>query len=95
MWHAQAGRWGCDRCRNFLDQLGPAAAPVDTMKAAKKAAATRMMIIGLVLFFIGLIITVATREAAEESGGGTYVIAYGPMVVGGIRFFQGLFGMMG
>jgi hypothetical protein len=46
---------------------------------------------GLLLFFIGLGITVGTRDAAESSGGGTYVVAYGPMVWGGLMFFKGLF----
>ena len=49
------------------------------------------IIFGLVLIVIGLAITVGTRDAAESSGGGTYVVAYGPMVWGGLLFFKGLF----
>lgn len=50
--------------------------------------------VGLILLVVGIAITVVTHDNAEENGGGTYVIAYGPMIIGGIRFFQGLFGMM-
>ncbi len=48
------------------------------------------IVLGLVLFIVGLAITVGTRDAAESSGGGTYIVAYGPMVGGGIMFFKGL-----
>jgi len=97
VWHAQVSRWGCDRCRGYLDTLRPAVTPgaaQNADKAAKRAAATRMMFIGLALCVVGIIITVATHDEAERNGGGTYIVAYGPMIIGGIRFFQGLFGMM-
>jgi len=71
-----------------------AGAAQDAEKAAKRAASARMMGIGLVLLVIGIVVTAVTHDEAERSGGGTYVIAYGPMIIGGIRFFQGLFGMM-
>jgi hypothetical protein len=48
---------------------------------------------GIVLILIGVGITVATRQSA--SGGGTYIIAYGPVVVGVIRLFRGLAGLAG
>ncbi len=95
IWHAQAGRWGCDRCRNYLDAMRTSAsAAQDAERAAKRAHASKMMIMGAILCVVGIVITAATHDAAEQNGGGTYVIAYGPMIVGGIRFFQGLFGMM-
>lgn len=31
---------------------------------------------------------------AVRNGGGTYVVAYGPIAFGVVRFFQGLFGIM-
>ncbi len=97
VWHAQVSRWGCDRCRGYLDQLGPvmsAGAAQDAERSARRAQSVKMMIGGLVLLLIGVVVTAVTHDAAESSGGGTYIIAYGPMIVGGIRFFQGLFGMM-
>ena len=96
IWHAQASRWGCDRCRNYLDAMRTSAGSAqDAERAAKRAHAAKMMVIGGIVCLVGIIITVATHDAAESSGGGTYVIAYGPMIFGGIRFFQGLFGLMG
>ena len=99
VWHAQAGRWGCDRCRGYLDAMAPgaamaAAAPLDPVRAAKRAHAARMMGVGALLLVLGIVITAVTHDQAESNGGGTYVIAYGPMIIGGIRFFQGLFGLM-
>lgn len=88
------GRWGCDRCRMFLDQMGAAGIPAGDPRAAKRALAGRRMAVGAVLCIIGIAITAGTYNSARDSGGGTYFIAYGPIVVGGIRFFQGLFGLM-
>lgn len=47
------------------------------------------LVIGGLLFGLGLLITVGTYGSASESGG-TYVVAYGPMIVGAIRIFRGL-----
>jgi len=102
VFHAQVGKWGCDHCRAYIDAvppgapapavaLAPAAGPTDAAKAARRAAGVKMMALGGVLCLIGIIITAATHEHARSSGGGTYIIAYGPIIVGAIRFFQGLF----
>ena len=88
------GRWGCDRCRAFLDQMGAPGIPAGDPRAAKRALASRRMMVGLVLCIIGIAITAGTYNSARDSGGGTYFIAYGPIVVGAIRFFQGLGGLM-
>ncbi len=93
MWQAQVGRWGCDRCRAYLDTMQPAAQS-DPAKAAKRAVAVRRMAVGGILCVVGIAITAATYNSAQDSGGGTYVIAYGPMIIGAIRFFQGLGGLM-
>lgn len=47
------------------------------------------LVIGGLLFGLGLLVTVGTYGSASESGG-TYVVAYGPMIVGAIRIFRGL-----
>jgi ribosomal protein L37AE/L43A len=97
VWHAQAGRWGCDRCRAFLDTMAPAQPPPpaqlapDQVKAARRIIGMKMIVLGLILALIGIIVTAATHEAALGRGGGRYIIAYGPIVVGTIRFFQGLY----
>ena len=47
---------------------------------------------GLLLFFIGLVITAGTYSMASSGGtGGFYVISYGPMIFGVIRVIRGLF----
>jgi hypothetical protein len=44
---------------------------------------------GLVLLIVGILITAVTYDSASQQGG-TYVIAYGPIVVGAIRLIRGL-----
>ena len=57
----------------------------------RRAAKQRSLLVGGILFGVGLFITIATYDSASESGG-TYVIAYGPMVAGVIQVFRGLAG---
>ncbi len=59
---------------------------VDSERRSRKSAD---LVIGGLLFGLGLLVTVATYGSASESGG-TYVVAYGPMIVGVIRIFRGL-----
>ena len=50
----------------------------------------RQIVIGAVIFVIGLIITIATYSAASSSPtGGTYFVAYGPMIIGVISMIRG------
>jgi len=56
---------------------------------ARNGDRSRQLAIGAGLFAIGLFLTVVTYSAAE-SGGGHYVLAWGPMVYGAIRFFRAL-----
>ena len=46
------------------------------------------MAIGATICVIGIVITAATYSAA--SGGGTYVVAWGAIIFGAVRFFKGL-----
>jgi hypothetical protein len=48
----------------------------------------------LLLLVVGLVITAVTYGSAS-SGGGTYIIAYGPMIVGVIKIIRGLAAMNG
>lgn len=44
---------------------------------------------GMIWFGIGLLITVATYAFAVSRGGGTYLVSYGPMVVGVVSMVRG------
>lgn len=46
------------------------------------------MIIGALSFIVGAAVTYFTYQSA--SGGGTYIIAWGAILFGGIQFFRGL-----
>ncbi len=72
--------------------MGPP--PQQDLRAAKRALATRRMIVGAILCIVGIAITAGTYSSAQDSGGGVYFIAYGPIVVGGIRFLQGVGGLI-
>lgn len=49
-----------------------------------------LMVLGLILVIVGIAITVITKDHATRRGGGTYVVAYGPMIWGAVMFFRGL-----
>jgi hypothetical protein len=51
------------------------------------------MVFGGIMFIVGLVITVGSYTAASDvsGGGGRYVVAWGAMIFGGIRFAYGLF----
>jgi hypothetical protein len=48
------------------------------------------MWIGGIICLVGIVITVGSCLAAGE-GGGSYFVAYGAIIFGGIQFFRGLF----
>lgn len=65
------------------------AAPSSTGSAGAKD-----MLIGGLICLAGLVITFGSLAAASSSrGGGGYVVAYGAIIFGAIRFFKGLFQM--
>ena len=47
-----------------------------------------LIIYGAIIFVIGLVITIGTYSAAA-SGGGTYIVSWGPMAVGLIAMIRG------
>jgi hypothetical protein len=57
-------------------------------KDERRVAGRRHMITGGVLCTFGIIVTAATYSAAQH--GGTYLVAWGAIVFGGIQFFRGL-----
>lgn len=47
------------------------------------------IILGIILIVVGIAITAITHENASRAGG-TYIVAFGPIIVGVIRLFRGL-----
>jgi len=47
------------------------------------------IVLGIVLIVIGIAITAITHDHASRQGG-TYVVAFGPIIVGVIRLFRGI-----
>jgi hypothetical protein len=47
------------------------------------------IILGIILIVIGIAITAITHDHASKQGG-TYIVAFGPIIVGVIRLFRGL-----
>jgi hypothetical protein len=61
------------------------------VRGAKLKSARRNMWIGGVLAVAGLLVTLITYSAASSSSsGGTYFVAYGPMIFGVVLFITGL-----
>lgn len=72
-------------------QPGAAMASNDALVRAARTRAIRQIITGLVVGAIGLVITIATLAIASSSStGGTYFVAYGPMIVGLVYVVRGL-----
>jgi hypothetical protein len=86
----------CDCGRSFVDgsMTAPRNDPRSDEDHARRAHANSQLAWGAVLLGIGIVVTVATYGSASQSGG-TYIIAYGPMIVGVIKIFRGLAAMNG
>jgi hypothetical protein len=56
---------------------------------ARRSRATGQLTLGVVLLVVGIVITAVTYGSASN-GGGSYVIAYGPIIVGVIKIVRGL-----
>jgi len=79
--------------RTSSNPLVPSAtdAPAVSNVAAARKRALRRMAIGLVFFIAGLAITAATySHAASSPSGGTYIVAWGPMVFGVLSIVRGM-----
>jgi len=63
----------------------------DMAAAERRSRNQHSIIIGAILMTVGILITAATYGSASESGG-TYIIAYGPIIFGAIRIIRGLAG---
>jgi hypothetical protein len=58
-------------------------------ESERRAARSKNITFGLILVVVGIIVTAVTYDSASRQGG-TYIIAWGPMVFGAIRLFKGL-----
>jgi hypothetical protein len=65
--------------------------PVQPIEPERKSGMNGNIVFGLILIAVGVIITAVTYDSASREGG-TYVVAYGPIIVGVIRLFKGLAG---
>ena len=63
-------------------------------RAERRSHANGQLAFGALLLVIGIVVTAATYGSASTSGG-TYIIAYGPIIVGVIKIFRGLAAMNG
>ena len=64
------------------------------LAATRRRQGGRELGIGLLLLVIGVVVTAATYSSVQDTGG-RYVIAYGPIVVGVINIFRGLYHLSG
>jgi hypothetical protein len=64
---------------------------IDMAASERRARKSKDLVIGGLLLTLGIIVTAGTYGSASESGG-TYVIAYGPIIFGVIRLIRGLAG---
>jgi uncharacterized membrane protein YvbJ len=88
----------CRFCNRPLDpqtrQAAAAAQEVENRKYRKQQS-LKTMLVGLGLLVVGVAITGVTYAmAASSPSGGRYFVTYGLIIIGGLRFFQGLVGWM-
>ena len=88
-----------DLCIDCATELTPgqratsATPPEMTPEEAARAQAKKRMRNGALWFTGGIILTTVTYlSAIHAPNGGTYIIAWGAILFGAVRFFQGLFG---
>lgn len=78
--------------RGLSQMQGSAAAAMASYptrgSGAGSGAAVANIVFGIVLILVGVGITVASYGAA--SGGGTYIVAFGPAIVGVVRIIRGV-----
>jgi uncharacterized Zn finger protein (UPF0148 family) len=60
----------------------------------RREAGRRMMLAGVFWCITGLVVTALTYSMASSVGGGTFVIAWGAILFGGIEFVRGFFELL-
>lgn len=85
-WSAISEAIGMEAYRPAI--LGAPETPASTVHAAQVAKANNDVLVGGLWLFGGLAVTAFTYLGA--SGGGSYVVAWGAIIFGGLQFFRGL-----
>ncbi len=83
--------WSEEWATQFVSQVERSMSKV-RVRNAKASQYARHMIYGTLWVIGGTVVTAATYQAASE--GGTYLIAWGAILFGGIDFLRGLFGWL-
>lgn len=63
--------------------------PSGSLATVARTRGMRQIIIGAIIIAVGLVITIVTYASASAAGG-TYIVAYGPMIVGVITLVRGI-----
>src|SRR5262245_11658041 len=61
----------------------------DAERELRRSRASGEIVVGIMLIVIGVVITAATYSSVSTTGG-SYIVAYGPIIVGVIKLFRGL-----
>jgi hypothetical protein len=78
----------------FAMPNAPIHQPVNSLASVVRKRALRQVVVGAVIFVVGLVITIATYgSASSSSSGGTYIVAWGPMIGGLITMIRGFVAM--
>ena len=88
--------WEEETARKFVQRVGAALDDYRNSPEGRQALASKYLKhVGFgALWFIGGGLFTAITYGAASSGGGTYVVAYGAIIVGAIEFCWGLFGYL-
>ena len=88
--------WDEETARQFVQGVGAALDDYRNSPEGRRLVASKYLKhMGFgALWFIGGGLFTAVTYGAASSGGGTYVVAYGAIIVGAIEFFWGLFGYL-
>ena len=81
--HGVHGQYGSGK------EVSPEQMMYEAERAQKRSRANGDIIFGIILLVIGIGITAATYGSASQQGG-TYIVAYGPIVVGVIKLIRGI-----
>ena len=86
-----------ERHAPYDQDLAPVSAPVPTDEISYQLAMATFrdqrrnaIVGGIIMLGLGLAVTIGTESMASSSGGGTYIIAYGPILGGIVLLLKGL-----
>jgi len=88
--------WDEETARQFVQGVAAALDDYRNSPEGRQALASKYLKhVGFgALWLIGGSLFTAITYSAASSGGGTYVVAYGAIIVGAVEFFWGLFGYL-